>query len=827
MLSRRVLVALLAVLLLAGAATIALAQAPTAAPAMASGTPGAVGIAATPPATPTGLGKLANRAGSVDDAVTKIVTAILKALGGALLIVLLAAVLGRFIILLRRPPQLVIEKISNATGDNDVDKAADGISQLSRERLLSALDYASGWVRQYLRDLLGREHPNLEQYPPPSGVTDASIATLVTAIKESVPAQIKPAVQLLSVVFQEKGTRVSATLQRRIAVPDTPGQLGISFVVADIRGKRAPTLQTIWESPVVQPPGAPTPGTPPAIAEGDAGRPSGAAESIAPASVATFILYEIGALLTSVSLFEDAANYLTDALGKDPSFADAAADLAQCVARLQVQRSTTAAYAQGQKMQDAGLIEPAITNYLLPLAPAPPEEQVAVEAAWRTVLKLTPGDETQAYYYLARAYYGSPAWLPDQALALFKQAAAHGSSEARSGLQHIQGYRAATLTSAGQMLLDLGSYVAAEKYATMALTAVPDDPQALALLAAIKQGRPASENTDAAALYALGQIYESRGALVRAQAQYEESLKKQPTEPDARSALARVIAAQQTVTSRAIALLDPAARWLGLHLLERGMRASRPRSSFGREHHDYAARVANFFGYFYQASAADFPSATSFFFDQTIAAFRRAIGPDATWYLPHLNLAETYTLMKRYHDARAEYACALKLLPPGAGSPEIPRRIHIGTARALLGEGDEKRAQGELDDAERDWKPEAETNIPTLYNLASCYANKTPLRPEDARRAREYLVYALARAGKGDEGRCLSARAGRWQHLAATDHDLNAIRDAEGFADLEKVMEAILGQSQAGKAADAVKVGEIVARTRWTAAERSRADVGS
>ncbi len=153
----------------------------------------------------------------------------------------------------------------------------------------------------------------------------------------------------------------------------------------------------------------------------------------------------------------------------------------------------------------------------------------------------------------------------------------------------------------------------------------------------MKQSKLPIENKDALACYALGQLYEERGALDNARSQYENALTKQPDFEKAKDSLKRVLQARKTSEERYLELIEPAARWLAIEITQQAMEAVSPDKL-------YRAQVYNFIGSYHQSSAQAFKN-YSFFYDLAIDDFKRAMSHAKSFFQPCENLADTYVMI--------------------------------------------------------------------------------------------------------------------------------------------------------------------------------------
>jgi hypothetical protein len=261
-----------------------------------------------------------------------------------------------------------------------------------------------------------------------------------------------------------------------------------------------------------------------------------------------------------------------------------------------------------------------------------------------------------------------------------------------------------------------------------------------------------------------------------------------------------VLGKESTLSERYEKLLNPAARWVACEISRQeclGGAATGPPEDIN----DFLARLYNFWGVLYQASAPTFsPGQRDFFYDLAIGEFRRAIERNDGWYLPHENLADTYSFQGRdnkeeQRKALLEYEKALARVERLKNEHErelVRRRLTVGRATAMLLVSDTTldatlidRAATQIEDVQG-WASREEAKIfpppmgdnsdvsrfsYLLYNLACWHAVAHKVHagrfPEAGAKARSYLARALAR----DVTRNL------WS-WADKDEDLVEIRDS-------------------------------------------------
>jgi hypothetical protein len=213
-----------------------------------------------------------------------------------------------------------------------------------------------------------------------------------------------------------------------------------------------------------------------------------------------------------------------------------------------------------------------------------------------------------------------------------------------------------------------------------------------------------------------------------------------------------------------IKLQKPVARWLAIELARRSWAEGHTQ----RNRSFYQAKLCNFIGALYLASASDRKSFSDypFFYELAVQDFKNAIKEAKTWYQPYENLGDTYSIWGQYvqdqnsidrqQQALLYYDQALQYLkaPIRHLSNEteterkiIERRVRVAKAHTqlhigILTSNDElkRQARGEIDSAKQQWVDFSETDSRILYDLACCHA----LLGERSI-ARRLLIYSLAR----------------------------------------------------------------------------------
>jgi len=144
-------------------------------------------------------------------------------------------------IVFTRPSNLVVETFKNSTGNSDLDKVLPGLTQSLRERLVKEINDYKEQTHNY-KQLSPNPNQPLSKGPVPSENVDQQLTNLLKSLQDAATGQIKTAVQLLSLVFPPRGTKVIAVLH---LFGETIGQPCISLEVTDLQDQLEPMLYTI------------------------------------------------------------------------------------------------------------------------------------------------------------------------------------------------------------------------------------------------------------------------------------------------------------------------------------------------------------------------------------------------------------------------------------------------------------------------------------------------------------------------------------------------------------------------------------------------------
>ncbi len=319
------------------------------------------------------------QAAPADDsnAITRITTAIddLRKLGfGALAtgltaigLVLVPTVLWRMA-KAKRSIQLVVDDLKDGTGDQTVIGRLSGLTPVFREEVAKSLKVLSDHARRTV-SLARLEGVKLSRSPfAPRSAPDVTAQALAESLSALATEPGKPVVTFLGqLLLRPKGTKVTATLLCR---GTSPGVLGISVGIVDLRDEGAPFWRTVWEERS-RPRKRQTKREPPTAAV----QPPGATPDASAANRAAEFL-RVGVELEEVGLLEDALPHLEEALrsarasspGADlDAFSEA---LTRLNAKMRIQAQGRASYRLGQHLESAGRSGEALNAYVeaLPLA---------------------------------------------------------------------------------------------------------------------------------------------------------------------------------------------------------------------------------------------------------------------------------------------------------------------------------------------------------------------------------------------------------------------------------------------------------------------------
>lgn len=140
---------------------------------------------------------------------------------------------------------LVLDAFNNATGKDDVSKLLPGLNGLTRERLARVLEEVRTRINSNRQsEKKDQEEFRLNKFPVPQQASDEQLSKLLTSLKDVSAGNVSTTVQLMSLIFTPRGTKVTVTLQSKA---ETPATLGISLEVMDLEGRQETKLRTIWE----------------------------------------------------------------------------------------------------------------------------------------------------------------------------------------------------------------------------------------------------------------------------------------------------------------------------------------------------------------------------------------------------------------------------------------------------------------------------------------------------------------------------------------------------------------------------------------------------
>jgi len=173
-----------------------------------------------------------------------------------ILIIILGAVLIWHVWRLSRVAHLVVDTFTNASDCDDLDRIACGLNQLTREGLAAALTEISeeteqpgnGGRRQRKAGSMFLLPRTADRNPVPEAADPTQLNNLLASLKDATGANttVQTAVELLSLVFTPRGTKIATILQARGETSDRV-QLGLSFEVQDLRSNIPSVLSTFWE----------------------------------------------------------------------------------------------------------------------------------------------------------------------------------------------------------------------------------------------------------------------------------------------------------------------------------------------------------------------------------------------------------------------------------------------------------------------------------------------------------------------------------------------------------------------------------------------------
>ena len=198
----------------------------------------------TPSLTPTSTPTLSVAITNAEKSLFDPILAFLNFAAALLIAFLVFLLVWRFVSLVRIT-NLVVDSFIDATGDDSFNKMVRGLHQAAREALVDEINKLQKRIQKNMRSLGPSGYQLPTKSPVPEGTTDTQLSDLLKSLKDATSGEISTAVQLMSLVFVPRGTRVSSTLH---CLDDKHPKAAFSLEVMDLRGQKEPIMYTIREA---------------------------------------------------------------------------------------------------------------------------------------------------------------------------------------------------------------------------------------------------------------------------------------------------------------------------------------------------------------------------------------------------------------------------------------------------------------------------------------------------------------------------------------------------------------------------------------------------
>lgn len=193
-------------------------------------------VSPTPTSVPTFSDIITNTEKSFIDPILALLN-----FAAAILIAILVVLLMRRFLQFARTTNLVVDPFTNATGEDTFGKTLGGLHQLARKFLVDEMNALQARMRLYKN--IGPNGYNVPIPPVPEGTSDTQLSDLLKSLKDITTKEVSTAVQLLSLVFVPRGTKVTSTLH---CLGDD-SRAAFSLEVIDLQGQQEPVMYTIRE----------------------------------------------------------------------------------------------------------------------------------------------------------------------------------------------------------------------------------------------------------------------------------------------------------------------------------------------------------------------------------------------------------------------------------------------------------------------------------------------------------------------------------------------------------------------------------------------------
>ena len=164
------------------------------------------------------------------------------------LLILLLIVMKLLIHRFRPKSEIAIENFAIGSGKEELNNVLSGLTQMAREELIREITNVRQRVNKNLESFGPKGYRMSRTSPLLQKASENRLPSLLTSIKEFIPGQLNPIVQIINVfniLFPSSGTRVTCILQSKGNFPEI---LGITIEITDSTGEFPPRIYTIWES---------------------------------------------------------------------------------------------------------------------------------------------------------------------------------------------------------------------------------------------------------------------------------------------------------------------------------------------------------------------------------------------------------------------------------------------------------------------------------------------------------------------------------------------------------------------------------------------------
>jgi hypothetical protein len=183
------------------------------------------------------------------EALSKTASSVLSTTISSLSLLILLLIFSKLIIHKLRPKsEIAIENFAVGSGKEELNNVLPGLTQMAREELIREIINVRQKVNKNLGSFGPKGYRMSRTSPLLQKASENRLPSLLTSIKEFIPGQLNPIVQIINVfniLFPSSGTKVTCILQSKGNFPEI---LGITIEITDSTGEFPPRIYTIWES---------------------------------------------------------------------------------------------------------------------------------------------------------------------------------------------------------------------------------------------------------------------------------------------------------------------------------------------------------------------------------------------------------------------------------------------------------------------------------------------------------------------------------------------------------------------------------------------------